>query len=178
MKTLFNLPALICCGILPLNIQAAETETSNEVQYVQFAERTIIDELALDLSASVRSSYEQLSIDNSNHGSALDLSIGLIGVARSNTAYDTLVNLLGVKLDGGAAEDLDTQICIRGIPLYNRLKNLQENQVVEHCQAIFAQNTHPADVTVDQVCHSEIEVRNRANEWLSAMESGPLVCEP
>lgn len=166
---------------LPLAFASNASSTiSNEERQVSFAERVITIELVRSLSPSVRAAKEKCGDKCSDTG-ALELAIGLMGVSRSDISAKTLVNLLGVRLDGGGAEELSCQMLVRGAGVARYLKQLKPKLVIENCKSVFydlrkREISGVADVTADQVCNSESEVDSARNEFLQAVTSG-MACE-
>ncbi|MHA6844621.1 Imm57 family immunity protein [Ralstonia syzygii] len=179
MKTVLGLFALMSSMSLAA-AQGVTAEAANEARQVRFAERVITIELARALSPSVREAREKCLTACPETG-ALELAIGLIGIGRSDTSADALVNLLGLRLDGAGSEELTCQVLTRGHALSNRLARLQAKPLVEHCQSIFydvrkRELADTSDVKVEQVCRSEVEIRRVQDEMLKAIKS-KAACE-
>jgi len=165
---------------VPIAAQTEQALAANEVRQVSFAERVITIELVRALSPSIRESREKC-LQACPETGALELAIGLLGVSRSDIAADTLVNLLGLRLDGAGSEELSCQILLRGKALSHRLKQFQARQVAEHCQSTFMELrkrelANLTDVKIEQVCRSESEIQNSQAEWIKAIKSNAM-CE-
>ncbi|WP_411727835.1 Imm57 family immunity protein [Methyloglobulus sp.] len=165
---------------LPANAQSLKASISNDAQQVSFAENVITIELARALSVSIRKEQEKCLLTCPETG-ALELAIGLIGVSRSDASSDALVNLLGLKLDGAGSEGLSDQICLRGEKLTTRLKRFKAKEIADRCRTTFVELqkrelANVVDVKVEQVCHSETEIKKTQEEWLNAIKSR-LSCE-
>lgn len=147
----------------------------DDSRQVQFAERVISIELVKALSPAV-SKERKLCISSCPETGALELAIGLLGVSRSDASADMLVSLLGMRLDGAGSEELSCQILLRGNSLAHRMKRFQPKQIAEHCQSIIIELQkrelkNIGDVNIDQVCHSESEIKNAQEKWINAIKS-------
>lgn len=176
MKIIFGTIVLIAYSLSTVNAEDLQQVTVNEVRQAQFAEDVIMIELAHALSPSIRTEREKCKFGCRGGLSALEIAIGSIGVNRNDAAADALVNLLGLHLDAGAAEDRSCQILVRGQSILRRLEQLQPNKIVEHCQTSFRrlkkrELSHVRDVKVEQICHSEPEIRSAQNEFIKAIKS-------
>jgi len=102
----------------------------------------------------------------------------LIAINRSDAAAEALVNLLGLRLDGAASEELSCQIIIRGSALSSRLERLQAKSVVESCQSTFygLRMRDVTDVKVERICRTEDDVRKDRDRMLMAIKS-KAVCD-
>ncbi|WP_426398197.1 Imm57 family immunity protein [Ralstonia sp. R-29] len=180
MKTKIVLALFSAMSCMPLAAAQEVTAAANEARQLRFAERVVTIGLARALSPSVRAAREKC-LNACPETGALELAIGLIGIARGDASADTLVNLLGLRLDGAGSEELNCQILTRGHALSSRLASVQVNSLVEHCQSTFSdlQRRELADipdVDVGQVCRSEVEVRRAQAELLKAINSH-VMCE-
>lgn len=160
--------------------QEKQTATLNEARQTRFAERVIAIELVRALSADVRTAREKCLTACPETG-ALELAIGLMGIGQGKASAETLVNLLGLRLDGAGSEELSCQILIRGRSVSRPLEQLQSRQIAEHCQSLFSELRKRelagvSDVKVEQVCRSEAEVRRVQDTFLKAVKSKTL-CE-
>ena len=179
-RIMFGTIVLMGCCLSSAAAQIGQAATANEIRQVRFAERVITIELARALSLSVREAREKCLMACPETG-ALELAVGLIGVSRSDTSADALVNLLGLRLDAAGSEELNCQILVRGRGLSSRLARLRARQVVEHCQSTFLELrkrelADASDVKVEQVCRSEAEIRSIRDELLKAVNS-KVMCE-
>lgn len=162
------------------NAQNGKATTADDARQVGFAERVITIELVRELSTSIREERNKCLLACPETG-ALELAIGLIGVSRSNASSDALVNLLGLRLDGAGSEELSCQIALRGDALTHRLKQFKAKQVADRCRTTFVdlrkrELASVVDVKIDQVCHTETEIKNAQEEWLKAIKS-KVMCE-
>jgi hypothetical protein len=157
----------------------------DEARQLDFAERVIVGEMIQGLSLSAQRTRENIlktcnetreqcwSICPPPAGYASELAIGMIGIGRSNTAADALVNLLALRLDGAGSEEVSCQILIRGRTLLSRLERLNAKSLVERCQSTFhkLRLKSISDVKVEQICRTEDEIRGRRDEYLEAIKS-------
>ena len=141
----------------------------------KFAERVIVNEQIRALSPSSRVRRSNCGPACSENG-ALVLGIKLIGIGGERTTH-SLLNLLGLRLDGEASEELDCQFFKRGRRLVGPLTQLDESAVVAWCQAAFieAKKRVVADVTDvkdNQMCRTKDDVRKVKMELLSSLSQG------
>ncbi|WP_139092943.1 MULTISPECIES: Imm57 family immunity protein [unclassified Pseudomonas] len=159
---------------------AALPEPENETRQIRFAERVIFIELTRALSPSVRQAREKCSNACSETG-ALELGVGLIGVSQSDKASEALINLLGLRLDAGGAEELICQILSNGKTLSYRIKELRPELISQHCSTSFnelrkREIADISDVTLEKICKSNEEILSAKEEILRAINSG-IACE-
>jgi hypothetical protein len=70
------------------------------------------------------------------------------------------------------AEDFDCIIAIRGESLRGRLMNLDAKKIAESCKSRFKESRiNLPDVSVEQVCRSEAEIRRYRDEILVMINS-------
>jgi len=175
IKTILGFFALM--SVMSLAAAQGETAATNEARQVRYAEDIIMIELTRALSDVVRAAREQCHpTAYLCTGEYSELAIGLLGIGRGDVAADALVNLLGLRLDGGDAEELICQIFIRGHTLENRLARWHAKSIAQHCQSLFynlqkRELRNIPDVKVEQVCHSEAEIRQAQDEMLKAVKS-------
>ena len=155
--------------------QSLERTSTNQDRYVQFAERVVAIELAKALSPSVRLAKQQCGPGCAESG-ALELGVEMIGLSRTKTGAATLMNLLGLRLDGAGAEELHCQILLRGRDISGLLRTLKPNAVAEHCRSLASgvmkrELATVSDVSVDQLCRSAEEVNSERGELLKAVAS-------
>jgi hypothetical protein len=172
---------ILTTGFFTSSVNSQVTAAKNEVQQAYFAEKVIMTEFAHGLSTLVRREREKCLFGCRGGDSALEISIGLLGTNNNNMAKDILINLLALRLDAGGGEGRSCQIIIRGNGLYRRLTRLNIKQAKEHCESTFKELrkrelAEVTDVTVEQVCRSETEIRSARDELLEAIKLGPL-CE-
>jgi len=176
-RNILEITSVIVAG-LHISLAAAldkEAATQNEDKQTRFAERVVAIQLVRTLSADVRTTREKCLLACPETG-AVELAIGLMGVAQGKASADGLVNLLGLRLDGAGSEELSCQILIRGASVLRSLEQMQPKKILEHCQSIFTELRKRelagvSDVKVEQVCRSEAEVRKIKDSFLKAVKS-------
>jgi hypothetical protein len=171
----FSVFVFICLGSSIALAQVKPAEILNEARQIRFAERVVAIELARALSPSMRAAREKCQTACTESG-ALELAIGLIGVSKSDASAEALINLLGLRLDGAGSEELSCQILIRGSILSRRIERSKAKQMVDHCQLAFLEaRKHElrdvADVKIEQVCRTEVDIQKIAAELLKAIKS-------
>lgn len=174
------MPFILMLGLQPLVASSDQSITLNEERQVAFAERVVTIELVRALSPAIRGAKEKCGDACADTGAA-ELAIGLMGVSRGEASARALVNLLGVRLDGGGAEERGCQMLNRGPDTARYLKQLKPGEVVKYCRSNFLalrkrEIAGITDVTVEQVCHSESEISNARNEFLKAV-TADVACE-
>lgn len=192
IKALLGFFVFFICGISLVLAQKMTAIEENEARHVSFAERLIIIELVNSLSPSRRKARENVSKicaeihEPCSHyykgsGAELEFAIDSIGIGGGNASANALVNLLAVRLDGAGGEGLGCQIAIRGRSLLRYLERLQPKLLIEHCQSIFnelkkLELRDITDVKVEQICHTEDEIRVTRDQWINAIKSD-VACE-
>lgn len=163
---------MACAIFIATSSYAKADATPHEIEQVRFAERVVVTELARGLSLSQRKICESVESVCPETG-AMALAITLIGMSRSDAGRNALINLLGLKLDGEAAEERSCQILLGGRFLLSRLKNLKVTSIHRHCHEIFLASGIPkfSDVTVDQVCATESEILAHRDAYVKAIGS-------
>jgi hypothetical protein len=155
--------------------QPAKAIARNESELVKFAEKVIITDIILELSERVREERHKCAL-GCGASSAMELAIGTIGLAKGEAGATALMNLLGVRLDGGAAYTLSCQILLRRSQLQRRLKHFPARRAVHYCHASYAEAMSLAlrevhDVPVTQVCSTEAQFEQKKADLLSAFRS-------
>lgn len=153
----------------------AVTHRLREPREAELASRSVIYDLALLKSASVRKGREHCNYCG-DEGGNIEVAIGLLGVG-GHTTTQSLLNLLSVQLDAGGAEARECQIAKRGRALVPALKQLSAVQASSWCHQTFHDlrnrelgNLH--DVTAEQVCRPTAEVEADRKKWIAALQSG------
>ena len=175
-----SLILVVLCVPLPAAAAVRSEVTANDVRQVRFAERVIVIELVRAMSRSLRSAREQCMQAHPgacpDTGGTVELAIGLLGVSRSSVSAEALVNTLGLRLDGGGAEERTCQILVRGDALSRRLEQLRPQGVAEHCRTLFLELRKRelgdvSDVNEGQVCRPVTEIQQERDELLNAIRS-------
>ena len=162
-------------ALIALPAIAAVTHRSLEPREAAFATRSVIYDLALLQSASVRKAREQCNRCG-DEGGEIETTIGLLGIGGRATTQ-SLLNLLAVRLDAGGAEERECQIAKRGKVLVPSLKQLSAARASNWCHQTFhdlrkRELTNLRDVTAEQVCRPAAEVEADRKEWIAALQSG------
>jgi hypothetical protein len=180
----------VLMGAMPLTAaaQGATAADAREAYLMRSAELGIVSDMARVLSRSVQETHEKLlrACPETEtglcqavcphpiaSGGVIEFTISFIGLVRSDAAADTLVNLLGLRLDGGGSEILSCQILIHGRALLSRLERLEAKSLAEHCQSNFYELKGLraiSDVTVDKMCRTEAEILRRRDEFVEAIK--------
>nr|WP_256261612.1 Imm57 family immunity protein [Pseudomonas gingeri] len=168
------------CCLGSIAALADQSVAANEARQVRFAERVITVELARALSPRVREERAKCARVCPETG-ALELGIGLIGMARGEVASEALINLLGLRLDGAGSEEVGCQILSRGKALGHQLEKTQPGPVAEHCNKTFnalrkRELFDVSDVGAESVCRTDSEILSARKELLQAINSN-VVCE-
>jgi hypothetical protein len=150
----------------------ATTTAANEARQIRFAETNVIIKVAKDLVPSIQ---EARKLGPCPETRIIELAIGTIGISKSSTAADALVNLLGVNLDEVAFRELRCQILVRGDALSARLESVHPEKIVEHCQSTLHESH--IGIEANQACRSEVEILSKRDEMLDAIKS-KAACEP
>ena len=161
--------ALAACVLGACKANPAPASTPSEADN---AARYIVYEHARVLSTSVRSDCSGACDD----GGAIEVTIGLLGVGGEATT-GSLLNLLALQLDAGAAEARSCQIAKRGKSIVPALEHLDANQSAAWCQTTFAdlkkrELSDVADVSASQTCRPANEIEGDRREWIEALNSG------
>ena len=141
----------------------------------QFAAKYVIYDLAQLKSPSVRREREHCRGYCGDEGGNIEMAIGLLGVGGHATTQ-SLLNLLSVQLDAGAAEARECQIAKRGKALVPALKKLDANQLSSWCRQSFhdlRRNELASldDVSVEQICRPTSEIDADRKGWIKALQS-------
>jgi hypothetical protein len=169
---------LIASVALPVALPAlaAVTHRPPAAHEAEFGTRSIIYHLAIQKSPSARQALQHCGSPCGDHGGDIEMAIGLLGVGGRATTQ-SLLNLLSVQLDAGAAEERECQIAKRGKALVSALTQLNTVQASNWCQQTFRDlrkrelaNLH--DVTGEQVCRPSKEIEADRKEWIAALRSG------
>jgi hypothetical protein len=189
IKAALGIFAFISTMPLIVAAQGATAADTREASLMRSAELTVIYEMARGLSRSVQETHEKLlracpetetglcqvvCPHPVGSGGAIEFTIDFIGLVKSDAAANALINLLGLRLDGGASEGLSCQILIHGRALLNRLERLEAKSLAEHCQSNFYELKELraiSDVTVDKMCRTEAEILRRRDEFVEAIKS-------
>lgn len=154
----------------------AATHGLRSPREAEFASRSIIYDLAVQTSPSVRKARERCHTYCGDEGGDMEMAIGLLGIG-GRTTTQSLLNLLSIQLDAGVAEERECQIAKRGKALVPALTRLNSVQASSWCQQTFHDlrkrelaNLH--DVTVQQVCRASAEIEADRKEWIAALQSG------
>ena len=142
----------------------------------EFAARYVVNDLALLQSPSVRREREHCRNYCGDEGGNIEMTIGLLGVGGHATT-PSLLNLLSVRLDAGAAEERECQIAKRGKALIPSLKQLNSTQASGWCNQAFhdlreRELANLNDVSVGQICRPSAEVETDRKKWIAALRSG------
>jgi NAD-dependent dihydropyrimidine dehydrogenase PreA subunit len=169
--------------------QGITVADANEARQIRFAEQIIITGIAREKSLSFRKTREHLlSACPENEqcwqvcpeiGWGSEFAIDAIAIGKSEAAADALVNLLGLHLGSASSTSLNCQLFIRGQALSDRLERAQPKTIAERCQLAFhelkkRELRNVADVTVEQICRTEDEIRGRRDEMIAAIKSNAL----
>jgi hypothetical protein len=162
--------------LVALPALGAVTQRLRPPREAAIATRSIIYDLAVETSPSVRKARERCQPYCGDESGGIEVAIGLLGIG-GRTTTQSLLNLLSVRLDAGAAEERECQIAKRGKALVPALKALTAVQASNWCQHTFRdlQKQELADlrdVTVEQVCRPRGEVDADRKEWIAALQSG------
>jgi hypothetical protein len=174
-RSLIAIVTLLLCwtGVSPA--QTSRAAVLNETHQVQFAKRVAMIELVQALSPSVRLERQKCAM-GCEDGGALELAVGLIGIAKGQAGADALTDLLALRLDGAGSSELHCQILTRGPQITAQLKRVSAANVVEHCKASYheirkREVANVSDVRFEQVCRTVPEVSIVRNELLKAIGS-------
>src|SRR5688500_10889687 len=91
--------------------QSTGARATNEARLVEFAEAIVMVELVQDHSEVVGRERQKCMVGCGESG-AMELAIGMIGLARGPRGSRVLLNLLGLNLDGAASSELNCQILL------------------------------------------------------------------
>ena len=141
----------------------------------EFATRSIIYELTLLISPSVRKARAHCRSYCGDEGGNVEVVIGLLGIGGHATSQ-SLLNLLSLQLDGAAAEERECQIDRRGKSLLPSLRQLNAARMSSWCHQTFQElRKHElsgvTDVPVDQICRPTAKIDDDRKEWLEALQS-------
>ena len=160
--------------LVALPALGAVTHTRREPLEAEFATRSVIYDVALLTSPSVRKAREHCSYCG-DEGGAIETAIGLLGIGGRPTTHG-LLQLLAVQLDAGGAEARECQLAKRGRALVPALQQLSATQVSSWCNQTFHDlrkrelaNIH--DVTAQQICRPAAEVETDRKQWIAASQS-------
>ena len=167
---------LIIAAMPRASAQQERAAAANEGRQVQFAERVVMIELTRKLSMAVRLEQEKCPAGCPESG-ALTLGVGSIGCGRTSKGTESLIDMIGLKLDGEGAEERTCQLLVRGRLILKQLQALDASQIASRCRSRFAQLRERelsgvADVSADSVCHAANEILGIRDEIVSAISAG------
>ena len=105
----------------------------------------------------------------------VEVIIGLLGAGGPATTH-SLLNLLAVQLEPGAAQARSCQIARRGKELASDLKRFDPRQAARWCEATYDGLQRRglvagSDGAAGQVCRSEAAIEADRSAWIAAMRS-------
>lgn len=164
------------------SVIAAENDriVANVRSQAHFAERVVMISLVREISLAVRAEQEKCPLAGGTESGALLLGIGAIGSGTTNEANAALLDLLALKLDGAAAEELTCQFWSHGKAIVRRLKAIDAPGIAGRCRSRFEElRVHElrgvTDVSVERVCGTPEEIVRRRDEMIAAA-SGSVDC--
>ena len=167
------------------SIQATAAETavddvSVNNREVEFAERVIVNELISISSLTVQESRAKCG-DACAESGALEMGIGLLGLAQKEASLKALVGFLALRLDGAGSEVLNCQLLKQRKEASSVLKNLDATKARARCEKIFRNSqqqdtSHVSDVRLEQICRAPNEIQ-QAKEAVSQSISSKTQCQ-
>lgn len=149
--------------------EALPSEDKRATEYIIWA-------LTLERSSSVRAARDRCRDYCTDYGGGIEVAIDLLGIG-GNATTDSLLDLLALELDAGAAESRSCQIAKRGKPLIGALKRFDPAKASQWCVATFdrlrqRELSEVNDVPVEQMCRPAAEIRADGQGWITELESG------
>lgn len=153
---------------------AGDVIAENKARQVSFAEDVIISEFARVLAQHVTKPALQCSQGSAE--TAIEVGVGLLGIARSPESLNALVRLIALKSDGSFSEQWMCQTLLWGPEIENKLSNLNPVSTVEWCQSRLAdlkrKDPSLTGLPADLFCQTEKELEVRKQNLLNAIRSG------
>ncbi|MCL2310033.1 MAG: hypothetical protein FWC42_07120 [Proteobacteria bacterium] len=155
-------------SLIPTQDLATAVAMANEVKLVRFAEGLIMAEA---IKSQISSIQEARKRELCPEPWATELAVSTIGVGKSETAANALLNLLGTRLSDTVSEELTCQILARGQAFINRLEQAQPKTIAQNCRLSFYQVRNTDEVKAEQVCRTEDEINGLRGKMIGAIRS-------